>query len=120
MSIVAKFIPGMTWPPGVSDPTPSEGQVFVPIPNTLSWTCVNSVSQDEQGNWIFTENEEQKSIFWRDLREFRNKYLAECDWTQLPDATVDKEAWATYRQALRNLPANTVDPAMPNWPEKPS
>ena len=30
-----------------------------------------------------------------------------------------KTPWATYRQALRDLPANTSDPANPTWPTKP-
>ena len=29
------------------------------------------------------------------------------------------DAWKTYRQALRDLPANTKDPANPTWPTKP-
>ena len=28
--------------------------------------------------------------------------------------------WAAYRTSLRNLPANTSDPADPTWPEEPS
>jgi hypothetical protein len=27
------------------------------------------------------------------------------------------EAWKVYRQALRDLPANTIDPENPPWPE---
>ena len=30
-----------------------------------------------------------------------------------------KQAWLDYRQALRDLPANTEDPAAPVWPEAP-
>ena len=47
-------------------------------------------------------NDEQK---WEFLRLHRDRLLAQSDWTQLPDAPVDKAAWATYRQALRDLPA---------------
>jgi hypothetical protein len=36
------------------------------------------------------------------MRSERNRLLAESDWTQLPDATVDKAAWAAYRQELRD------------------
>ena len=43
-------------------------------------------------------------------REYRNQLLTASDWTQLPDAPVDREAWAAYRQALRDLPNNV------NWP----
>lgn len=38
------------------------------------------------------------------LREWRNQRLKESDWTQVADAPVDKEAWAIYRQELRDLP----------------
>ena len=42
---------------------------------------------------------------WEQIKLWRNAQLAISDWTQLPDAPVDKAAWATYRQALRDLPA---------------
>lgn len=54
------------------------------------------------------------------LKRKRNQMLASCDWTQVPDAPVDQAAWATYRQALRDLPANTTDPRNPVWPIQPS
>jgi hypothetical protein len=55
----------------------------------------------------------------KNLRGVRNNLLSESDWTQLPDAQVNAAAWATYRQALRDLPANTADPVNPVWPTKP-
>lgn len=57
---------------------------------------------------------------WINLRQTRGAMLAGTDWTQVPDAPVDQAAWATYRQALRDLPANTDDPANPVWPIQPS
>ena len=39
------------------------------------------------------------------MRNHRNRLLAESDWTQLPDAPVNRDAWATYRQALRDFPS---------------
>lgn len=54
------------------------------------------------------------------LRKMRNDLLSACDWTQVPDAPVDRAAWAAYRQALRDLPANTIDPRNPAWPIPPS
>ena len=58
------------------------------------------------------------------LRIERNSRLAATDITVLPDrwATMNddtKTAWSNYRQALRDLPANTPDPANPTWPTKP-
>ena len=55
-----------------------------------------------------------------ELRSQRNGFLNASDWTQFSDVTLDnKAAWATYRQALRDLPANTADPENPTWPTKP-
>jgi hypothetical protein len=42
---------------------------------------------------------------WEQIKLWRNAELARTDWTQLVDSPADKEAWATYRQALRDLPA---------------
>ena len=121
MTIIAKYIPApadypMPWP----SPNPQDGQVAVPVPENLCWQALNlTVTQDEQGNWIFTENQEQLDTYWRYLRQERNNRLAEVDWTQLADVTENKAAWAVYRQTLRNLPANTKNPAEPQWPQKP-
>lgn len=56
---------------------------------------------------------------WKALRSERNTRLSASDWTQVVDAPIDQSAWATYRQALRDLPSNTVDPFNPVWPTKP-
>jgi len=57
------------------------------------------------------------------LRYLRTIKLAESDWTQSPDVPETLKAkWATYRQALRDLPANTkpADYRNPTWPTEPS
>ena len=54
-----------------------------------------------------------------DLRAKRNRLLAETDWWASSDRTMTAEQTA-YRQALRDLPSNTTDPANPTWPTKPS
>ena len=53
---------------------------------------------------------------WQDLRQQRNQILAETDWTANSDVVMTDEM-KTYRQALRDLPANTADPVNPTWPE---
>lgn len=54
-------------------------------------------------------------------REQRNRLLAECDWTQLADYAGDSKAdWATYRQALRDLPKQTGFPETIDWPMQPN
>jgi len=58
-----------------------------------------------------------------DVRGNRGRLLAESDWTQFTDSPLTdskKDEWKTYRQALRDLPANTSDWYNPNWPTKPS
>jgi hypothetical protein len=42
---------------------------------------------------------------WEQIKLWRNGELARTDWTMHTDAPTDKTAWATYRQALRDLPA---------------
>ena len=49
----------------------------------------------------------------------RNELLSACDWTQLPDSPADHEAWAAYRQALRDVPAQEGFPWDVVWPEMP-
>lgn len=56
---------------------------------------------------------------WEVFRERRNELLAESDYAALADYTMTDEM-KTYRQALRDLPANTKDPLNPTWPTKPS
>jgi len=55
---------------------------------------------------------------WSSLRQQRNNLIAKTDYLALSDATLTADM-TTYRQALRDLPANTTDPANPVWPTKP-
>jgi len=50
----------------------------------------------------------------------RNRLLTASDWTQLPDVPLaTKEAWATYRQALRDITAQPGYPFNVIWPQAP-
>jgi hypothetical protein len=56
------------------------------------------------------------------IRATRNQLLKDCDWTQAVDCTIAKKTeWATYRQALRDLPSTITEPrtfsAYPNNPD---
>ena len=60
---------------------------------------------------------------WKDLRQERNKRLAEVDWVFSEDYSIDDDSyqqWLTYRKALRDLPSLTEDPENPVWPEQPA
>ena len=52
------------------------------------------------------------------LRHLRDEKLKETDYWALSDRSMS-EAQTKYRQDLRDLPANTSDPANPTWPSKP-
>jgi hypothetical protein len=77
------------------------------------WTQVWSVTDASQ-----EEIDSRVESQWSNIRQERNQLLAECDWTQLPDAPVDSSAWAVYRQALRDITLQ-ADPFNITWPEKP-
>lgn len=54
------------------------------------------------------------------VRADRKTRLAECDWTQVADAPVDKAVWATYRQALRDITKQAGFPWQVSWPDQPA
>ena len=57
------------------------------------------------------------------FRGERNARLEASDWTQIADnqlSDTKKAEWTAYRQALRDLPANTADPKKPTFPTMPS
>lgn len=66
--------------------------------------------------YCFQKDNEQAT----NVRDTRNKKLAECDWTQLPDAPVDHETWAAYRQDLRDVTAQAGFPWNIVWPTPPA
>lgn len=56
------------------------------------------------------------------LRLNRNQLLADCDWTQLPDAPLTEAqcaAWLLYRQALRDI-TDSDDLLAVTWPDTPA
>lgn len=57
---------------------------------------------------------------WDMVRKKRNLLLSDSDFTQTSDYKKNKEAWAEYRQLLRDLPQDYDDPNDIIWPEKPN
>lgn len=53
------------------------------------------------------------------MRLHRNRLLIESDWAVLPDSPADKDAWATYRQALRDFPQTWVPAEQVEFPDIP-
>lgn len=54
-----------------------------------------------------------------EVRANRNERLSASDWTQVADAPVNQEAWAAYRQALRDLPQTYTGQGPIPWPTAP-
>lgn len=107
----------------------------------------NGVEKDAKGNWVwawtirdmfsdYTDEDgvthtkaEQEAAYQAGLdekaaervRSKRNALLAESDWTQVADAPVDATAWATYRQALRDITSHVNFPYLTeeDWPVAP-
>jgi hypothetical protein len=74
--------------------------------------------------WIPKLSDEEKAAIAteaksNEIRAERNARLAASDWTQVADAPVDKQAWADYRQALREVPQQEGFPWDVQWPEQP-
>jgi len=71
--------------------------------------------------WTVVWNKQQRSEeeVTQIMRLKRDNFLKESDWTQLSDASVDATAWATYRQALRDLPSQSGFPFNITWPTQP-
>ena len=78
---------------------------------TLGWS-VQALSAEEQA----AKQTQQASI----VRHDRNNRLTESDWTQGKDISDSvSSAWATYRQALRDIPTQSGFPWEVTWPAKP-
>jgi hypothetical protein len=58
---------------------------------------------------------------WEQIRSQRDAFLKDSDWAAFPDANPkpSKEAWLSYRQALRNVPQTFSTPEEVAWPNKP-
>jgi hypothetical protein len=65
------------------------------------------------------DDEVSDEIFLARMRYWRDSELSRTDWTQITDAPVNATAWATYRQALRDLPASNKDPRAIELPVAP-
>ena len=87
--------------------------------NELIWLGQNPPTDEQVNSAIQAEP-------MRLLRLERNRKLAQTDWRASSDLTLSSE-WSTYRQALRDLPANSTpsldsDGNLQNvtWPSEPS
>ena len=83
-----------------------------------------TVSKPERGELVLECEKINNERPLKELRTKRNTLLAQTDYVatiDYPHATPEKkQEWLDYRQALRDLPDNTEDPANPVWPTAPT
>ena len=75
---------------------------------SIGWSYINGVFSEP----VVTFTPEE-------IRAERDSLLSKSDWTQVADAPVDQAAWATYRQALRDIPSQAGFPNEVTWPVEP-
>ena len=75
------------------------------------WYTKYSVADIDDEAKTAKDVEQAKSV-----RTTRDEKLKDSDWTQIADAPVDKKIWATYRQALRDVPTQSGFPWEVTWP----
>jgi hypothetical protein len=81
-------------------------------------TAEGFLKEIDQAELEYEQAEEVNAQAHR-VRTERNARLFASDWTQLADSTVDKDAWAVYRQALRDVPSQEGFPWNVIWPDQP-
>ena len=83
----------------------------------IPFTAEEEAEQDAiEAAWAAGVNDRRAA----EVRAERDTKLAASDWTQMPDYNgANKTAWATYRQALRDVPAQAGFPWDVTWPEMP-
>ena len=89
------------------------GPVFQDIP-AFEDRPAQSAAEQELAYKTLKDNEQAINV-----RNTRNQKLAESDWTQIVDVPVNKTAWATYRQVLRDVTEQAGFPWNVEWPTQP-
>jgi len=87
----------------------------------LAWRLIDDDFVEVNGAWMLPCKLEVLPLEQAEhnVRARRSDLLADTDWTQVADAPVDQAAWATYRQALRDVTAQEGFPHSVAWPTKP-
>ena len=103
-----------------NDATAVNGRMCFQKPKYFPVDKINKTVSFDQNAFDTDKKTEDFAI----LRTERNPRLLASDIDVLPDKWAamnddTKTAWTNYRQALRDLPANTADPTDITWPEEP-
>ena len=111
-----------------SDPATYDGEFqeakeITPVLNngvaTQAWEIVEKYTSDEKAAYIAKRDADRQTNQTASIRSQRTDKLKDSDWTQVADAPVNQAAWATYRQALRDITAQPGFPWDTQWPDAP-
>ena len=126
--------PNVSFPKDIPDSVLAEYDVYPctladePSYNPATQYVTKGTPTEVNGAWVqpyevndytaeeIVERETQEAV---DVRAKRDQLLKDSDWTQIPDCTVDKTVWATYRQELRDVPSQAGFPFTVTWPTQP-
>jgi hypothetical protein len=117
---------------GFAQESPLEPEVFL-LPAGATFVQPPQVPEGKQAVWngetwevqdipLPPEPPQPEPLTWDTIRAQRNFLLFQSDWTQLADASLTQEqknAWAVYRQALRDAPSSFSTPEEVAWPATP-
>ena len=109
--ILSEYYRGQEWTLNGDD---YEGLIWYDERNTLSKPTIEELR--------IKHDELIDAQPWKELRQERNRRLAEVDWVVIRAFSMNTpvtDEWKTYMQALRDLPSVTEDPANPVWPTPP-
>jgi len=107
-AILSDLYPGAEWSLSGNDPA------------TLAWFSEGEAPTVEVLDAAWPAVRDARA--WAQVRAERDRLLADCDWTQVADAPLTaakKQAWADYRQVLRDVPQDFDSPDDVVWPEAP-
>lgn len=77
-------------------------------------------TEAELAQMAIDEQNYNNNVLPKQIRKQRDALLVASDWTQVADAPVDKQAWAAYRQALRDITLQASFPTDVVFPEAPT
>lgn len=83
---------------------------------------IQALKEIETGKAILEKEKNINAPSWDAIKEQRDQLLKESDWIGATDAQPkpSKEAWLTYRQALRDITKTFSSPEAVVWPTKPA
>ena len=118
--------PNVSFPVSIPDATLAEYGVYpvtkVDAPNhdpqLVKVTMTNPTLVDGKWTQTWTQSNRPTSEAAFNMRHERDKLLTETDYLALSDQTLTTEM-TTYRQALRDVPAQSGFPFNVTWPVKP-